>query len=127
MDKEAGLKQIEDAEWLLDPHGSLNLYVFDQEGRKVHSWLAPRPPYCGRGHIQLFVDGYLGIDVADSFPRFFFSFEEADKHTRNFLRWRIWQTSATPHPFFPPWAHEGTIAEPLKGPTLDTATPNLYG
>jgi hypothetical protein len=54
----------------------------------VHAWLALRPVYCDRGQIQLGIDGPLNLDAADSFPRFFFSFKEADEHTRTFLKWR---------------------------------------
>jgi hypothetical protein len=42
--------------------------------------LSLRPVYCDRGHIQLCIDGPLDLDACDSFPRFFFSFREADEH-----------------------------------------------
>lgn len=42
-------------------------------------------------------DACLDIDWADSFPRYFYSFEEADQHTRSFLKWRIWKHRDTPH------------------------------
>jgi hypothetical protein len=63
----------------------------------VHAWLALRPVYCDRGHIQLCIDGPLYLDHADSFPRYFFSFEEADAHTRTFLKWRLWKERSFPH------------------------------
>lgn len=66
------------------------MLVRDADGRRVRAWLSLRPVYCDRGHIQLNVDGDLELDAADSFPRYFFSFAEADRHARAFLRWRIW-------------------------------------
>jgi len=97
MDREQGLYEIDNASWLKDEYSSLNLHVHDQQGRQVHAWLSLRPVYYDRGHIQLCVDGPLKIDGADSFPRFFFSFREADAHTRAFLKWRIWKERTHPH------------------------------
>lgn len=98
MDKQDGLKQIDDAEWYLCPHGTLNLYVKNAEGYPVHAWLSLRPRYCDRGHIQLNIEGPLKLDHADSFPRFFFSVVEAKCHTKDFLRWRLWKHTAIRHP-----------------------------
>lgn len=96
MTREQGIRQIDEAQWeLMD--GSLNLFVQDAQGRRVHAWLTRRPHYCDRGHIQLNIDmpgtvaGIAELDDADSFPRYFFGFEEADRHTRAFLKWRIWK------------------------------------
>jgi hypothetical protein len=50
-----------------------------------------------RGHIQLMIQGIHDLDDADSFPRYFFSFKEADAHTRAFLKWRLWKKRAFPH------------------------------
>ena len=97
MNKEEGLKEIDEAQWMLDEWNCKNLYVHTEEGHKVHAWLSLRPEYCDRGHIQLIIDGPCGLDGADSFPRFFFSFEEADKHTRTFLKWRFWKERVHPH------------------------------
>jgi hypothetical protein len=95
--REEGIKQIDEAEWERDDEVQcLNLYVADPSGRPVHAWLTIRPYYCDRGHIQLQIDGPLGLDGADSFPRFFFNFPEADHHTRTFLKWRIWQERTYP-------------------------------
>ena len=91
MTREEGIKEINEANWIKDEHGILNLFVETEEGRAVHAWLHMRPTYCDRGHIQLVVDGPLNIDYADSFPRFFFSEEEAKEHTRCFLLWRLWK------------------------------------
>ena len=75
-----------------DKFSCLDLHVTHEKGTDVHCQLSLRPSYCDRGHIQLLIDGdYIGLDYADSFPRFFFSFEEADKHTREFLKWRLWK------------------------------------
>ena len=93
MDRAEGLKEIDEAKWCVDEYRTLNLYVTDKEGHKVHSFLTLRPTYCDRGHIQLNIDGRFGLDQADSFPRYFFSFKEADDHTRRFLKWRIWKHS----------------------------------
>jgi hypothetical protein len=62
----------------------------------VHAFLTLRPAYCDRGHIQLLIEG-IDLDGADSFPRFFFSFREADEHTRTFLKWRLWKERTHPH------------------------------
>lgn len=90
MNIKEGLKEIDQAEWVKDEWGCFNLYVTDAKEQKVHCWLSLRPVYCDRGHIQLNIDGCLYLDDSDSFPRFFFNFEEADKHTRLFLKWRLW-------------------------------------
>jgi hypothetical protein len=49
------------------------------------------------GAIHLNIDGISDIDGADSFPRYFFSFKEADEHTRTFLKWRLWKERSFPH------------------------------
>ncbi len=97
MNKEEGIKQIDNAKWSKDKCGILNLYVTHKDDAKIHCWLSLRPTYCDRGHIQLNIDGALWLDSADSFPRFFFSFEEADKHTREFLKWRLWKHRTHAH------------------------------
>jgi hypothetical protein len=91
MTPEEGIKQIDEARWERDKFGYLNLHVSFPDGRPVHAFLSMRPPYCDRGHIQLNVDGPLELDGHDSFPRFFFSFEEANAHAREFLKWRLWK------------------------------------
>lgn len=101
MDKEKGLQEIDEAKWIKDQYNYLNLYVTDSEGRKTHCFLSLRPNYCDRGHIQLNIDGALNLDHSDSFPRFFFSFEEADKHTRLFLKWRLWNHRVFEHKLEP--------------------------
>jgi len=97
MNKDDGLVQIDNAKWIKDEYATLNIHVTDKDGRDVHAFLSLRPDYCDRGHIQLLVDGNLWLDACDSFPRFFFSFEEADKHTRLFLKWRLWKERTYPH------------------------------
>ncbi len=92
-----GIDQIDTAKWVKDEFDTLNMHVQDKEGRDVHAWLTLRPQYCDRGHIQLNIDGCLNLDAMDSFPRFFFSFEEADIHTRLFLKWRLWKHREHPH------------------------------
>ena len=88
--KEKGLKQIDNARWIMNSgFGCLDLRVTHEKMTDVHCSLSLRPGYCNRGHIQLIIYGnYLYLDGADCFPRYFFSFEEADKHTREFLKWR---------------------------------------
>ena len=93
MKREDGIKEIDNAKWEMDNYQVLNLYVTDEHNATVWAWLKLRPNYCDRGHIQLIVDGPLSLDHADSFPRYFFSVEEADKHTREFLKWRLWKHS----------------------------------
>lgn len=98
MNKAEGIKEINNAKWSKDKYGNLNLYITHPKGAKIHCWLSLRPTYCDRGHIQLNIDSIdLYLDSADSFPRFFFSFEEADKHTREFLKWRLWKHRTHPH------------------------------
>lgn len=99
MKVEEGIAEIEAAQWVKDDSNTMNLMVHDQAGDGVLCWLALRPPYCDRGHIQLNVEGplSLGIDGADGFPRYFFSFREADAHTRTFLKWRLWKERTHPH------------------------------
>lgn len=86
-----GLKAIDDAEWIKGEFNELNLHLTDNNGKPLHCWLELRPVYCDRGHIQLNIDGHIYLDGADSFPRFFFSFKEADTHLRTFLKWRLWK------------------------------------
>lgn len=97
MTREEGLRQIDEAVWVRDDFGCLNLVVRDEDDHVVHAFLSMRPPYCDRGHIQLNIDGSLNLDAADRFPRYFFSFEEADAHTRTFLKWRLWKERVWPH------------------------------
>lgn len=92
-----GVEEINSAEWIKDQYGWLNLKVHDKDGNPIECALSLRPPYCDRGHIQLIIDGPLNLDGADSFPRFFFNFEEADRHTRTFLKWRLWKHRENPH------------------------------
>ena len=101
MEREAGLKQIDEAEWVEDEFGILNMHVtMNLPGKgewDVLAFLSLRPTYCDRGHIQLNIEGPLNLDHSDSFPRFFFTFEEADHHTRTFLKWRLWKHRTYPH------------------------------
>ena len=92
-----GVKIIDEAEWLKDDTNTLNLYVTDRNSNRVHCYMQLRPEYCDRGHIQLNIDGGLGLDGADRFPRYFFSFEEADTHVRLFLKWRLFGHREKPH------------------------------
>lgn len=91
MTREDGIKQIDETQWELDEFSTMHLYVNTESDRPVDAWLTMRPPYCDRGHVMLNIDGPLELDPADRFPRYFFSFEEADRHTRNFLKWRMWK------------------------------------
>lgn len=97
MNKSEGIAQINAAQWERDEWSALNLRVSDENDRPVHAWLTLRPVYCDRGHIQLNIDGPLSLDGSDSFPRFFFSFAEADTHARLFLKWRLWKERVHPH------------------------------
>lgn len=98
MTREEGLLEIQAATWVKDEYGYLHLTVHDSNGRPVTLSLHLRPHYCDRGHIQMNIEeSSLYIDTADAFPRFFFSFEEANTHARLFLKWRIWQYRVHPH------------------------------
>ena len=101
MTEAEGVAEIEAARWEKDDVGCLNLIVHDSNGHKVLAWLTMRPHYCDRGHMQLSIEGIHDLDVADSFPRYFFSFAEADTHTRTFLKWRLWKVRTHPHEFGP--------------------------
>ena len=92
-----GISEIDSAQWTKDEFGWLNLRVHDRKGQPVDCALSLRPNYCDRGHIQLNIDGDLDLDGCDRFPRFFFSFKEADEHTRTFLKWRLWKHRTHPH------------------------------
>ena len=96
--KEKGLKEIEEAKWTKDEWDALNLKVSQPNGYTAHCILTLRPTYCDRGHIQLNIEAAgMGLDNSDSFPRFFFSFEEANAHVREFLRWRLYKVRSNPH------------------------------
>ena len=97
MTKEQGLKEIREAKWVKDKYEWFSLTVTDELDRPVVAQLSLRPEYCDRGHFQLQMDGHLHLDGADSFPRFFFSVQEADHHVRSFLRWRLWKERTYPH------------------------------
>jgi hypothetical protein len=97
MTREQGIKQIDEARWTKDDPLTLDLRVNDKDGNEVHAWLMMRPPYCDRGHIQLNIEGQLNLDWADNFPRYFFNPVEADLHTRNCLKWRLWNERAWDH------------------------------
>jgi hypothetical protein len=96
MTREEGIKQIDKAKWENDAQQCLDMLVQTSDNLWVHAWLTMRPPYCDRGHIVLNIDGPLALDTADSFPRYFFSFPEADAHTRAFLKWRLWKERTVP-------------------------------
>jgi hypothetical protein len=97
MTAQEGIKEIDTAEWVKDEWDYLLLTVHDANGRDVVAMLSLRPHYCDRGHIQLNIEGHLDLDSADSFPRFFFSFEEANLHVRTFLKWRLWKHRTHAH------------------------------
>lgn len=98
MTREEGLRQIDEAKWVKDSYGWLELRVNDEKDRAVVCHLSLRPNYCDRGHFQFTIhESYFDLDRADSFPRFFFSPEEADSHVRNFLKWRIWKHRVFEH------------------------------
>ena len=89
-----GLKEINNAKWVKeDNYGIQRLTVHNKEGTAINCYLTPRPYYCDRGHIDLKVFGPLELDEQDCFPRYFFSMQEADRHARDFLRWRLWKHS----------------------------------
>lgn len=96
--KSKGLEEIKNAKWEKDEWGAVNLVVTQPNGHTATCMLTLRPTYCDRGHIQLNIEAAgMGLDNSDSFPRFFFSFEEADAHTREFLRWRLYKVRSNPH------------------------------
>ena len=90
------LNKIDLAKWEEDEFGALNLYVKDSSGKDVHCWMTLRPTYCDRGHIQLNIEGIRGLDEQDMFPRYFFSFDEANRHCKTFLKWRLWKHRTCP-------------------------------
>lgn len=93
-----GLKQIDNAKWIKEKYGGLDLRVTHPKGGNVDCNLSLRQQYCDRGHIQLLINSsHLYIDYADFFPRYFFSFKEADHHVRVFLKWRLWEYRTYAH------------------------------
>lgn len=117
MNKKEGVKEIDEVEWVLHAPYCWELRVHNAEGQEVLCSLTPRPTYCDRGHLfgthglEFLASGvavawplfpqHPGLNGADSFPRFFFSFDEADTHTRLFLKWRLWKHRVHPHPRIP--------------------------
>jgi hypothetical protein len=94
VNRNTGLQEIAESEWkAVDSHFELS--VHDKHGWEWRCFLQPRPPYCDRGHMMLFIEG-PGIDCADGFPRYFFTMGEADRHVRMFLKWRLWKIRAGP-------------------------------
>lgn len=85
------LHQIDTAPWEEDENGTLNFYTEDSDRRLIHCWLTLLPPWCDLGHIQLNIEGLNHLDAGPKFPRYFFSFEEANNHCRTFLKWRLWK------------------------------------
>lgn len=102
MDRAKGLKLIEEASWtpVKDGEGTLKLTVLDTKGYPCTMYLSARPAHCDRGHLKLHIESHfnLGIDDADSFPRYFFSFGEAFNHAKLFLMWRIWKEPSSDRP-----------------------------
>lgn len=99
MNSYDGIKEIDAAQWIksVAAFDCLDLIVHDEADRKIYVWMQLRPPYCDRGHVQVNIEGVRDLDDADMFPRYFFSFEEADKHMRAFLKWRLWKYRTHPH------------------------------
>lgn len=111
IDQKTGVHIIDRAEWARDSWGCLILSVRNNRDLPVYATLSLRQPYCDRGHIQLLISGITDLDYADSFPRFFFSFGEADHHTRTFLKWRLFAYRVYPHALELPTPHELTDEE----------------
>jgi hypothetical protein len=59
-------------------------------GGHMVAWLEKRPYYCDRGHYVVKF-GLLGIDSADSFPRYYMSYRIAKIETEEWLKWRLWK------------------------------------
>jgi hypothetical protein len=70
--------------WVLDEFGAWNLHM-----RSAHVWIVKRPVYCDRGHYQANVDGIVGLDGADGFPRYYMSLEVAMAEMEAWLAWRF--------------------------------------
>lgn len=107
MQKKGTTQEIEEAKWVhcQSPESYtewLELVVHDKNGDRVVCCLELRPHYCDRGHLCLKVDGHFHLDESDSFPRYFFDFEEADLHVRRFLNWRIHEQRECIHWLYPP-------------------------
>lgn len=91
------LREIDDAKWIKDEYGCLNLKVTNWQDQNVYVQLELRRSNCDRGHLMMKIDGIIDIDNQDNFPRYFFSFKEADAHTRTFLKWRLYKYRVHPH------------------------------
>ena len=75
--------------WHKDNFGALNLHVPDADGRDVWAYIQQRPTYCDRGHYQLNIEGPLGLDGHDMFPRYYMSLATAMTEAELFLNWRL--------------------------------------
>lgn len=97
------LKEIDDAKWQkrlvseTENQYYLNLNVKDRHNNNVDVQLELRRFHCDRGHLMMKIEGIDDIDSQDNFPRYFFSFKEADNHTRIFLKWRLYKFRVHPH------------------------------
>jgi hypothetical protein len=70
-------------------------------------WLDPRPVYCDRGHWVAGLDGFpLGLDNADSFPRYFMDLERAKLEMSDWLKWRIVRYTMTAGTRTPDTGHQ---------------------
>lgn len=84
-------------EWKLDEYGYWNIHTADPSGWPVHVWLEPRNSYCDRGHWKASVDGIVGLDAADCFPRYYMRLEVAKQEMADWLRWRLFKQRAEPY------------------------------
>lgn len=99
--QEEGLREIDNARWrrIIDDH-NVNYWVLNlhnRQGCRIQFTMNLRANYCDRGHVQVFTMGPIGLDGQDMFPRFFMSAAEADKHVRDFAKWRIWKYRVYDH------------------------------
>lgn len=63
--------------------------TWDIRAAGVYVWIAPRPPYCDRGHYLAQVDGLDDIDGGDAFPRYFMDLDRAKLEMAEWLAWRL--------------------------------------
>lgn len=86
---------ITTATWEQDEYDVWNFH-YESGQVRVHAFIQKRPPYCDRGHYSFNADGNLGLDGADTFPRYFMALDVAIQEASQWLNWRIHKDDALP-------------------------------
>lgn len=95
--------------WTRDEHNTL-ICSFDGPHGKVEAFIAPRPPYCDRGHWQFgIMTGVPSLDGHDSFPRYYMDLRVALREASDWIMWRLYNQSShnLPHTLVQMVLHDG--------------------